>query len=380
VRVAIAHHWFVTQGGGERVAEVLGGLFPQADIFTLVSDSEYLPQGLAGRRLTNSFLQKIPGARRVHRHMLPLYPLAAEHLDLTDYDLVLSSDSGPIKGVRTRHDAVHVCYCHSPMRYLWDGYTDYLDSMPLIAKLPFALSARYVRRWDYTAAQRVTHFIANSRYVAERIQRAYGRSSEVIHPPIDTHRGFIAASTEDYYLAAGRLVPYKKTEILIEACNRLRRKLRVAGVGPDLERLRRMAGPTIEFVGKLSTPDLWNAYAHCRALLFAADEDFGMIPLEAQACGRPVVAYGKGGSLETVRSEDLDATGVFFERQTPESVTEAILRFESKENSFDPKTIQAHAHCFDVEVFVEQIRRFLNHVAPGNLSEANTEKPAQEVL
>lgn len=372
MRIAIVHHWFVTQGGGERVAEVLGGIFPDADLFTLVSDPRQVPAGLRERRLTNSFLQGIPRSAKIHRHLLPLFPAAVERLDLRDYDLVLSSDSGPVKGVRTRPDAVHVCYCHSPMRYLYDGYDDYLKAMPWFAKLPFALAARHVRRWDHAAAQRVTHFVANSRYVAGRIERNYGRSSEVIHPPIDSERGFLAESPGDYYLAAGRLVPYKKTEILIEACNRLGRRLRIAGVGPELARLRRMAGPTIEFAGKLSTPDLWRCYAHCRALLFAADEDFGMVPLEAQACGRPVIAYGKGGSLETVLGGDRaeGATGVFFERQTPESVMEAILAFEAKEAAFDPVAIQAHARRFDTSMFVERMRSFLGAVAPGCVEEA----------
>lgn len=367
MRIAIAHHWFVTQGGGERVAEVLGGIFPEADIFTLLSEPEQLPSGLAGRSLTNSFLQGIPGSGRFHRHLLPLYPLAAERLDLTAYDFVLSSDSGPIKGVTVRPDATHVCYCHSPMRYLWDGYDDYLHSMPWYAKQPFALSAKYVRRWDHAAAQRVTHFIANSRYVAGRIQRNYGRPSEVIHPPIETSRGFVADRVQDYYLAAGRLVSYKKTEVLIHACNKLGRRLRVAGVGPELERLRQMAGPTIEFVGKLSTDELWDAYARCRALLFAADEDFGMVPLEVQACGRPVIAYGKGGSLETVLGQE-DAnpgTGVFFDQQTPESLIEAIQKFEERETQFKPETIQAHARRFDTNIFKLRISQFLSGVVPG---------------
>lgn len=372
MRVAIAHHWFVTQGGGERVAEVLAGIFPDADIFTLVSTSEQIPGGLLGRRITNSFLQRIPGSRRIHRHLLPFYPSAAKRLDLTEYDLVLSSDSGPIKGVTTRPDAIHICYCHSPMRYLWDGYDDYLRSMPWFAKLPFALSARHVRRWDYAAAQRVTHFIANSRYVAGRIERNYGRSSEVIHPPIDTSRGFLAEGPKDYYLAAGRLVPYKKTEILIQACNQLERRLRVAGVGPELEPLRRIAGPTVEFTGKLNTKELWDAYAHCRALLFAADEDFGMVPLEAQACGRPVIAYGKGGSLETVKGSTEKgliggATGIFFGQQTSESLAEAILRFEAEENAFRPEQIQTYARSFDTEIFIERMREFIRKTVPGAL-------------
>lgn len=377
MRVAIVHHWFVTQGGGERVAEVFSSIFPQADIFTLISAPEQLPPGLAEKNIKNSLLQKIPRSTRIHRHLLPLYPLAVEQLDLTAYDLVLSSDSGPVKGVITHPDAVHVCYCHSPMRYLWDGYHEYLASMPLLVKLPFALSAHYVRNWDYAAAQRVTHFVANSHYVARRIRHYYGRSSEVIHPPIDTHRGFLSQSPKDYYLAAGRLVPYKKTEILIEACNHLARRLRVAGVGPELNQLRRIAGPTIEFAGKLSTPELWDSYANCRALLFAADEDFGMVPLEAQACGRPVIAFGKGGSLETVCAEfEQDygnspsggrATGVFFALQTVESAAQAILRFEADEAKFVPSLIQDHARRFDTSIFIEQMQQYLREVAPGSI-------------
>lgn len=376
MRIAIAHHWFVTKGGGERVAEVIGSIFPDADVFTLLSEPEQVPPGLAGRHLTNSFLQRIPGSRQFHRHLLPLYPLAAKRLDLTAYDLVISSDSGPIKGVATRPDATHICYCHSPMRYLWDGYDDYLQSMSSVVKLPFALSAKYVRRWDHAAAQRVTHFIANSNYVAARIQRNYGRQSTVIHPPIDTSRGLLASQTEDYYLAAGRLVPYKKTEILIQACNRLGRRLRVAGVGPELERLRRIAGPTIEFVGKLSETELWNTYARCRALFFAADEDFGMVPLEAQACGRPVIAYGKGGSLETVRGhgQGSEATGIFFDQQTPESLMHAMEEFEAQEGNFHPVAIRAHARKFDTNVFIEHMKEFLAQVAPQAVSQKMLER------
>lgn len=369
MRVAIVHHWFVTQGGGERVAEVLGDIFPKADVFTLLSEREQIPAGLSGRHLTNSFLQSIPLATRMHRHLLPLYPLAVKCLNLTPYDLVFSSDSGPVKGVITRPDATHICYCHSPMRYLWDGYHDYLLSMPWFAKLPFAASAHYVRRWDYQAAQRVTYFIANSRYVAGRIERNYGRPSKVIHPPIDTSRGFLSGEQEDYYLAAGRLVPYKRTEILIQACNRLGRRLRIVGVGPELDRLRRLAGSAIEFSGKLSNAELWETYARCRALLFAADEDFGMVPLEAQACGRPVIAYGKGGSLETVlgQSEQEFATGMFFEKQTPESLMEAILRFEAQEETFHPEKIRAHAQSFDTAVFVDRMRQFISEAVPGTI-------------
>jgi glycosyltransferase involved in cell wall biosynthesis len=370
MRIAIVHHWFVTQGGGERVAEVIGSIFPEADLFTLVADPSLVPQGLAGRRITASLLQRVPGGKSMHRHLLPLYPLAVEQLDLTAYDLVLSSDSGPMKGVITRQDAIHICYCHSPMRYLWDSYHSYAAQMSPFGRIAFSLAAHYVRSWDYQAAQRVTHFIANSEYVARRISHYYRRASTVIHPPIDTERAFIAGDPEDYYLAVGRLVSYKRTEILIEACNKLGRQLRIVGDGPEIKKLRAIAGPTIRFLGKTSASDLWRTYAHCRALLFAADEDFGMVSLEAQACGRPVVAYGKGGSLETVcgypdrgmrhTAKECDATGIFFYEQTADAVVAAILRLEAVESQFSPQTIQRHARQFDTSIFIEKIRRYVS--------------------
>jgi len=372
MRVAIVHHWFVTQGGGERVAEVIGEMFPEADLFTLVAEPSFVPPGLAARRRTVSLLQSLPGGSRIHRHLLPLYPFAVEQLDLTGYDLVLSSDSGPMKGVITHQDAVHICYCHSPMRYLWDGYHEYAGRMSGLSRLAFALSAHYVRGWDYQAAQRVTHFIANSEYVARRISHFYGRSSTVINPPIDTDHGFIANDPGTYYLAVGRLVGYKRTDILIEACNRLGRELRIVGEGPEMKRLRSIAGPTIRFLGKLNNSDLWDAYAGCRALLFAADEDFGMVALEAQACGRPVIAFGKGGSLETVRGcpddslgdkQKLDtATGVFFFEQTEEAVARAMLRFEALESDLSPLVIQDHARQFDTGIFKERMWNYISEV------------------
>jgi glycosyltransferase involved in cell wall biosynthesis len=374
VKVAIVHHWFVSLGGGERVAEVLAAMFPEADIFCLVVSPDGLPASMVSRSVTTSILQRIPGASRIHRHLLPLYPFAVEELDLTSYDLVLTSDSGPMKGIITKQDAVHVCYCHSPMRYLWDGYYSYKAAMPALTRLPFSIAAHYVRNWDYLAAQRVTHFVANSRYVAKRIQRYYGRESVVVYPPVDVQRGYLSNSPSNYYLAAGRLVPYKKTDILIEACNRLGRKLRVLGSGPEMNRLKRLAGPTIEFQSRVSTDELWYAYANCRALLFAADEDFGMVPVEAQSCGRPVIAFGKGGSLETVRAagpsrnltgEKGSPTGIMFKEQTPEQVMHAILQFEACEKVFSPVAIQEHASQFHTDNFVHAMLNLLNEILPG---------------
>jgi len=367
VRVAIAHHWFVTRGGGERVAECIASIFPGAEIFTLVAAPRGTPAGLEGRTIHTSFLQKVPFARDHHRHMMPLYPSAAESLDLRGFDLVISSDSGPIKGMRVDPGAVHICYCHSPMRYLYDGYESYREQMGLVTRAVFSLTASRVRRWDVEAAQRVTHFIANSNYVRNRIRRVYGRESVVIHPPIDLHLARTDVAPGEHYLCAGRLVGYKRTELMIEACRRLGRPLRVAGAGPELERLKRLArGMDAVFLGELSTAELWQQYAECRALLFMADEDFGMVPLEAQACGRPVIAYGAGGSLETVRGEGEEPTGVYVKEQTVESLMEGIRRFEEAEarGVFQPDVIRGWAGTFGTEVFLSRMREFIASVMP----------------
>lgn len=365
-RVAILHHWFVTRGGGERVAECLAALIPGADLFTLFHAREGMPETLRDRRMTSSFLQRIPSAPQHHRHFLPFYPEAARSLDLREYDLVISSDSGPVKAARMRNGTPHLCYCHSPMRYLYNSFESYRTSMPSLTRALFTLTAPRVRRADIAAAKRVTHFVANSRYIAERIQKFYGRRADVVHPPIDLHRAR-RNTVGNHYLAAGRLVSYKHTEVMIGACRLLGRSLRVVGSGPDLERLKSMAGPETTFLGALPTEALWDEYSRCRALLFAADEDFGMVPLEAQSCGRPVIAYGHGGSLETVRGAQGESrpTGLFFPEQTAESLAEAILQFESRESSFCPADAQAHAATFATPIFLDAMREQILRVMPA---------------
>jgi glycosyltransferase involved in cell wall biosynthesis len=261
------------------------------------------------------------------------------------------------------------------MRYLWDDYEAYSAQMSWPVRKAFQATAGRVRQWDYEAAQRVTHFLANSRNVQQRIKKFYGRDSTMLHPPIDTHRGaeWLARNVrpQDYYFHAGRLVGYKRVDLLIAACNHMGRRLRIAGSGPEEPKLRAIAGPTIEFLGQVSTDELWRQYAHCRAFLFCANEDFGMVPLEAQACGRPVVAYGAGGSLETVRGEATaqgPATGVWFAQQSVESVIEGIQRFELQETSYHPQAIAAWASSFDTQHFVSGLRQFLATVLPTALS------------
>ncbi len=380
------HHWFVTRGGGERVAECIAALFPQAELFTLVADPSGTPQPLA-RPLHTSFLQRLPLARTHHRHFLPLYPAAAHSLDLRGFDLVLSSDSGPVKGVRVAPGTPHICYCHSPMRYLWDGFEEYSAAMPALTRTIFRQAAPFVRRWDRAASERVTWFLANSRYVAGRIARCYGREATVLHPPIDLHRAVPLAGSPvaEHYLCAGRLVAYKRTEILIEACLQLGRRLRIAGTGPELARLQRLAAghEQIEFLGELSTADLWAEYARCRALLFAADEDFGMVPLEAQACGRPVIAYGAGGSLETVRGAagQPRPTGTYFHQQTAAAVAAAIASWEQDgAPSFRSEDARQWAAEFATPLFLERYRDFVLQHAPAAASQAISAAAAAAIV
>jgi glycosyltransferase involved in cell wall biosynthesis len=361
VRVAIVHHWFVSQGGGERVAEALAQMYPSADIFALVADPEKIPQSLRDRSLQTSILNRIPFANRIYRQLLPLYPLAVEQIDLSAYDLILTSDSGPMKGTIVSPSAVHICYCHSPMRYLWDQYHEYRRSMGRIPRAAFSLSAHYVRTWDQRAAQQVTEFAANSCYVASRIRRYYGRESTVIYPPVDTSSGYLVDAPRDAYLTVGRLVPYKRIDLLIQACNLLGRELRIIGTGPEEMRLRAQAGKTVRFLGNVDDATLWEEYAHCRAFLFAADEDFGMAVVEAQACGRPVIALGKGGALETIGSLDCSSpcpqdTGVLFYQQTAMAVGDAIIRFETSEHCFQPRAIRERASQFSTEAFRRNFR------------------------
>jgi glycosyltransferase involved in cell wall biosynthesis len=363
LRVAIVHHWLVTQGGGERVLETLASMFPDADIFTLLADPKQIPSSLRDRRIQQSFLARIPGSRRLHRHLLPLYPLAVEQLDLRGYGLVITSDAGPMKGVLVAPGAIHICYCHAPMRYLWNQYQDYRNELSGIAKYTFSVSAHYVRAWDFAAAQRVTLFAANSANVSVRIHQYYSRPSVVLYPPVDTSLARLEANTSDAYLAVGRLVAYKRLDLVIEACNRLRRKLRIIGSGPEERNLRALAGPSVEFLGQVSDEVLWNEYARCRAFLFAAEEDFGMAPVEAQACGRPVIAYGKGGALESIATENTSpgrTTGLLFHEQTVQALCDTILEFERREQDFDPVFISDWAKRFDSAYFVDGFRELVN--------------------
>jgi len=368
LKIAIVHYWFVNRRGGERVVETMAKMFPQADLFSLVVDPGKLHPVLRERSIKTSFLQKVPGGRRWHRHMLPFYPLALEQFDLSDYDLVLSSESGPAKGVLTNSRTCHVCYCHSPMRYLWDFYQSYKKgrSLGVLSRPVFLLASHYLRMWDAASAQRVDHFVANSRTVAARIRKHYRREAEVIHPPVDVRAGYLASRIEDYYLFVGQLVDYKRADIAIEACNRLRRPLRIVGEGEQYRALRRLAGTSITFCGPLSDHELREQYAHCRALIFSGEEDFGIVPVEAMSFGRPVIAYARGGATETVREfSPQDSTtaatcsGMFFQEQTADSLGDAMLAFERDQSQFSPFWIKQSVERFDESYFTAGFGEFL---------------------
>lgn len=370
LRVAIVHYWFVSYRGGERTVEAMTRIFPNADIFSLLVDPEKLSPTLRNRSIRTSFLQKLPGSKRWHRHLLPLYPLALEQFDLRDYDLVISSESGPAKGVITGSRTCHVCYCHSPMRYLWDFYHGYRNGngMGALARPVFSLACHYMRMWDAASAQRVDHFAANSRNVAARVRKHYRRESTIIHPPVNVRAGYLANRLDDYYLCVAQLVDYKRVDLAIAACNKLKRPLHIVGEGEEYQRLSKLAGPTIKFCGTLSDEDIREQYAHCRALLFPGEEDFGLVPVEAMSCGRPVIAYDRGGATETVNGSYpqytgsvTSSTGMFFSEQTPESLMEAVLAFERVESDFAPFLIRQSAQRFDESHFRERFANFLVH-------------------
>ena len=367
MRVAIVHYWFANRRGGERVVEAIAELFPGADLFALVADPEVMAPDLKRRKLTTSFLQNVPASPRLRRFLLPLYPYALEQFDLRDYDLVISSESGPAKGVLTKSQTCHICYCHSPMRYIWDLYHDYQqgNGAGRITRQVFAAVAHYMRLWDVSTANRVDHFIANSENVAQRIRKHYRRHSDVIFPPVEVHSGPLNSQIGDHYLCVGQLVDYKRVDVAIQACQKLNRRLRIVGDGEQFKKLRSIASAEVEFLGSLSDAEVRREYASCRALLFPGEEDFGMVPVEVQSFGRPVIAYGRGGALETVEgilpgdAPRVGMTGVFSRGQDVDSFAQAIHTFEMLESDFRPEIAQRNASRFSPEVFRDNMRELL---------------------
>lgn len=358
MRIAVVHDYFTQMGGAERVAEELVNLLPGASLHTTVALRDFLPAGLAGRKVVTSWMQYLPSMRAYYRLYFPLYPLAVRSLDLSGYDLVVSSSSGYAKAVRTSSNAIHVCYCHTPMRWAW-SLASYTSQEPAgVAKrllLPPMMHA--MRKWDKSASRYPDHFVANSKTVAARIQQTYGRTAEVIHPPIDLNRFRPSPEQEDYYLVLARLISYKRIDLAIEACARLGRRLLVIGDGPERARLMAKAPATVTFLNRVSDSEVEHYAARCRALLFPGEEDFGMAPLEVAAAGRPTIAYRAGGAAETI----LDGvTGIFFERQETSDLVRAIQRFEDQ--TWSSRVLRSHAEGFGVDVFQSRFRQFLAQV------------------
>lgn len=369
MKIAIVHEWLSAYAGSERVLEQLLALYPQADLYAVV---DALPDGerafLGGRRPATSFIQKLPGARRHFRAWLPLMPLAMEQLDLSGYDLVISSHHAVAKGVLTGPDQLHISYVHSPMRWAWDLQHQYLAESGLDTGLKGALLGPLVRLllhrlrgWDQRSANGVDCFVANSRFIARRIRKTYRRESEVIHPPVDIDRFSLRREKDDYYLSASRLVPYKRVPLIVEAFAAMpERRLVVVGDGPDMPRLRRALPPNVELLGHLSTAQLVDRMQRARAFVFAAEEDFGIAPVEAQACGTPVIAYGRGGSLDTVLDRGPAPTGLFFMEQSPAAIRDAVRRFEALGEGFDPEACRSHAETFSAAHFRSRFAAFVD--------------------
>jgi glycosyltransferase involved in cell wall biosynthesis len=358
-KVAVVHYWLVGMRGGERVLERILRLFPGADIFTHVYDPASVSAFIRSHRVQTSFIQKLPGATRHYQKYLPLMPMALEELDLRGYDLVISSESGPAKGILAPPDAFHLCYCHSPMRYLWDHYQPYKEMSGRLTRMAMPFLFGKLRQWDAASAQRPDRIVANSSFIARRVRKCWGRDADVVHPPVDVDLFSSSDTPGDHYLWVGQMTPYKRADLVADAFTRLGLPLVMVGTGELAADIARRAGPNIRIVDRLDFPGLRRAYAECRALIFPPEEDFGIVPVEANAAGRPVIAYGRGGATDSIRPGE---TGVFFHEQSVDALIDAVQRFEKWLPEFDPQAARDNARRFSPEVFDT---KFADIVAEG---------------
>ena len=355
LKVAIVHDWLVSYAGADRVVDCMHHVFPDAPIYTLVYDKDKMPAWFRDYDIRTTWIQKLPFATKLYKKLLPLMPGAFEALDLSEYDLVLSSSSSCSKGVITRPDAVHICYCHTPIRYVWDFYYTYRANANPLVRAVMPGQMHKLRQWDKCAADRVDYFIANSRYIAQRIKKYYRRDSDVIYPCVHINQSPFVEK-EDFYLVVGRFTWYKRIDLAVVACTKLGRRLVVIGSGDEESRLRAIAGPTVEFKGGgLSDEEVRDYYLRAKAFLFPGEEDFGITPVEAQSAGTPVLAYGRGGACETV--ED-GRTGLLFHAQTVDSLAECIEKFEAEGVACTKEEIRAHSLRFSEERFEAQLRAY----------------------
>lgn len=359
MKVALVHDWLTGMRGGEKCLEVLCELFPDAPLFTLVHIPGSVSSTIEAREIHTSFIQNLPSVERQYRRYLPLFPSAIERFDMRSFDLIMSTSHCVAKGAIPGPDSIHICYCHTPMRYVWDQYEEYFGPgrAGLATRMAMRVAAPALRAWDIRTTSRVHRFVANSENVRKRINRIYHRDAEVIVPPVDITVFSPAPSATGPHLMVTALVPYKRVDIAIEAFNVSGRPLVIVGKGPDRERLERMARPNISFLGWRSDGELAVLYRECRALIFPGEEDFGIVPLEAMASGRPVIAYGRGGALETVRE---GVTGTFFREQTPQSLQDAIDRSDAMR--FDESEIRRHAETFSRATYTKRMSEYIDHV------------------
>ncbi|MFK5947342.1 MAG: glycosyltransferase [Methylococcales bacterium] len=348
MKVAIVHYWLVKMRGGENVLEAICELFPEADIYTHVYCPEKISDVIKSHNVTTSFIQKLPFSEKLYQSYLPLMPWALNRLDLSDYDLVISCESGPAKGVTVSADAKHLCYCHTPMRYVWDMYEEYRSNAGLLARMIMPLLIRWLRRWDKATSDGVDQFVANSQFVKKRIKNIYGREAKVIYPPVAVEKFQASECVEDYYLYAGELTHYKQPQLAIEAFNQSGRKLLIIGEGGIENELRLQAKSNITFLGRQSLDELKRYMSQCKALVFPGIEDFGIIPVEVMASGRPVIAFRGGGALETVTEFE---TGLFFDEQTSDSLNDTLEIFEKDVQCFKSENMRRAAEKYSKKRF-----------------------------
>ncbi|GAB2671504.1 glycosyltransferase [Paenibacillus thermoaerophilus] len=355
MRIAIVHDLLTQMGGAERVLSVLHRMFPEAPVYTAASNNANMMESLRGADIRTTWMQRIPGIERHFKRLLPLYPMAIPQLDWTGYDIVISSSFMFAKGIRVPAGTFHYCYCHTPMRFAWD-FDNYIEREPYSPLIKTALRGyvKYLRHWDAKTAGRVDKFVANSTVVKQRIRNCYGREAEVLFPPVDVDRFRLSPNTGDYYLVVSRLVPYKRIDLAVETFSKLGLPLYIVGDGPDRERLQSMAAPNVSFLGRLADKEVGKLMAECRGYVFPGEEDFGITPLEANAAGRPVIAYRAGGALDTV---DPHVSGLYFEHQTADDLAQAVMEAEGR--AWDPRAIRAHAEKFATGRFEAEFRASL---------------------
>lgn len=363
MKTAIIHEWLVNYAGSEKCVESFNNIYPEAEVYSLVDflDDDLRKIILKGKHAQTSFIQKLPLAEKQFRKYLPLFPKAIESFNLSAYDLIISSSHSVAKGVKTKKNQLHICYCHTPMRYAWDEADYYLEGAKLntgLKGLVAKLVLNYLRKWDLKSANNVNFFIANSNHIAKKIKRIYNRDANVIYPPVDTQKFSLVTQKENYYLTASRLVPYKRIDLIVEAfAKMLDKKLVVIGSGPESEKIKSIATPNVDIVGYQDFENLKSYLAKAKAFVFAAEEDFGIIVVEAMACGTPVIALNKGGAAESV----IDGkTGILFSDQTVESIIEAIRKFEVKFESIDYRQIRLHSEQFSRKIFEEKIKNYVD--------------------